>query len=240
MPMGDVHPDPLVGERWVVVGVHQVVRDAGMIGILREEPLEDLRRLELAGVGLVVLRRRGLQRQRVVRPRLEVVGVPLRHLLHRPCVRGEPCAQRGRVVVAVVRRDRLDPVALTLGLRAHRARFFESGPGRGGVLRRGRRGQRVAERGHGQPPVGHRAARIFMGDGVKDLARLDEPVRVQHGDAALELGRHRRAAGNRERDLAELLLGECRPRPAEYPQKNQDRRRDPHRSSTPVHEDDRV
>src|SRR2546422_7643182 len=40
---------------------------------------------------------------------------------------------------AVVRRDRLDPVALTLGLRAHRARFFESGPGRGGVLRRGRR-----------------------------------------------------------------------------------------------------
>ena len=232
-------PDALVGERRVVVGVHQVVRDPGMIGILLEQPLENLRRLQLARVGLVVLRRRGLQRQRVIGPRLEVIGVTLRHLLHGPGVGGQPRVQRDRLVVPVVRADRLDPVALTLALRAHRPRLLEDGPGRAGVLQRGRGRQRVPQRGHGQAPVAHRTARVLLNDGVEDLARLGEPVRMQHRDAALELALHLRVTGNRERDLAELVLREPWPRPRERAQENQKRRRDPHkplpRAARPVH-----
>src|SRR5207245_5698014 len=43
---------------------------------------------------------------------------------------------------------------------------------------------------------------------VEHLARLREPVRVQHRHAALEWRLHLGVAGRREGDLAELVLGE--------------------------------
>ncbi len=204
-----------------------------MLGVLLEQALQNLRRLQLVPVGLVVLRRGGLQGQGIVCPRLEVVGIALRHLLHRLGVRDEPGVQRHLVGVAVVDADPLDPVALALGLDPDRARPVE--PLRRGrdVFRRRRRRQRIPEVIDGQPPVRDRAARILLDDRVEDLARLREPVRMQHRDAALELALHLGIAGRRERDLAELLwLREAGQRQGNGAKTRQRNRHDSHIASS--------
>jgi hypothetical protein len=65
--------EALGGDRRRVVAVDQVVRDAGMIGIPLEFALEDRGRLQIRGVGLVGLRLRSGQVERVEDLRL-VVG----------------------------------------------------------------------------------------------------------------------------------------------------------------------
>ena len=56
-------------------------------------------------------------------------------------------------MVAVIGAQRLDPVALALGLRADRARLFELRPGGVRVLPRGRADQRIAEDVHRHAPM---------------------------------------------------------------------------------------
>src|SRR5207249_3232544 len=53
--------------------------------------------------------------------------------------------------------------------------------------------------------------------------RLREPVRVQHRHAALELRLHLGVTGGRERDLAELVLGEPGDRERREDEDNRDR-----------------
>ena len=105
------------------------MRHARMLRVLLVELLQNCRRLELVGIGRVGGGRRCLQGERVEHLGFVVVGVALRHLLHRLVVGGEPRIDRGLVMVAVVGAQRLDPVALALGLRADRARLFERRPG---------------------------------------------------------------------------------------------------------------
>ena len=61
-------------QRRHVEAVDDVVREPRMLGLPRELLLEDRRRLQLVGVGLVGRQRRLAERQRVEDPRLDVVG----------------------------------------------------------------------------------------------------------------------------------------------------------------------
>src|SRR5262249_29131697 len=47
---------------------------------------------------------------------------------------------------------------------------------------------------------------VLLQDALECPARVDEPIRMQHGDAALELGLHLGIAGGGETQLAELLV----------------------------------
>jgi hypothetical protein len=58
----------LVGDWRKVIAVDQVVRHARVLRLLGEDLLEDGRRLELVGVGLVARVERHVERERVERP----------------------------------------------------------------------------------------------------------------------------------------------------------------------------
>ena len=120
----------LFRERVVVVGMNEEMRHARMLRVLVVQLFQNCRRLDLVGIGRVGRRRRRLQGKRIEHLRLVVVGVALRQLLHRIVVGDEPGIDRSLVVVAVIGAQRLDPVALALGLRADLTRLFERGPGR--------------------------------------------------------------------------------------------------------------
>ena len=109
-------------------------------------------------------------------------------------------------MVAVVGAQRLDPVALALRLRADRPRLFERGPGGLRVRPRRHHGERVAEQVERNAPMRHRAIGILLQDALERPARDQEPVRMDHRDAALELGLHLGIAGGGEAQLAELLV----------------------------------
>src|SRR5262249_10079624 len=110
------------------------------------------------------------------------------------------------VMVAEIGTQGLDPVALALGLSSGRARLFERSPGGLCVGPRRRHGQRVAEVVHRHAPIGDCAGGVLLQDALECPARVDDPIRMQHGDAALELGLHLRIAGGGETQLAELLV----------------------------------
>src|SRR5215203_2403262 len=109
-------------------------------------------------------------------------------------------------MVAEIGAQRLDPVALARRLRADRARVLERLPG--GLRGRPRRraDQRIAEQVERDAPVGDGATRVPLQHALERLARVTEPVRVQHREAALEFGLYLRVARGREAHFAELLV----------------------------------
>jgi hypothetical protein len=105
--------------------VDQVVRDAGMIGVLGELLLEDRGRLEVRGISLVGRRLRPGEVQGVEDLCLVVVRI-----LRRECLVGLGARELARALgavgeVRVVGCDRLEVVALALGLRAHLAALVD-------------------------------------------------------------------------------------------------------------------
>ena len=177
-----------------------------MLRVLLEQLLQDGDRLELVFVGDVGLRGRRLQRERIDDLHLVVVGIALRHLLHRLVVGAQAGIDIDLVVIAEVGAQRVYPAALAFRLRSDFAGLFERGPGGVGLRARWRSDQRVAQEVHRNAPIGDGATGILLQDALKHSARDQEPVGMDHRDAALELRLHLRIAGGREAQRAKLLL----------------------------------
>ena len=118
----------LLGKRREVVGVNEVVRHARMLRVLLEEFLQQRRGLDLIGVGEIAFRRRGLKRQRIIGLHLVVVGIALRHPLHRGIIGCQSGIHGDLVMVAEIGAQGLDPVALALRLRARQPALFRVRP----------------------------------------------------------------------------------------------------------------
>ena len=200
----------LVCKRRVVERMNQKMRHARMLGILRVELFQYRRGLALVGVVKISLRRSRLQRQRVIHPRFVVVGVANRDLLHRLLVGGQARNDIELVVIAIVSADGIDPVALALGLRAECARLVDRLGARLRLFQGGRAAQRIAHLIDRHAPIRHCAGGVLLQDRLENLAGVTEPIRVQHRDAALELGLHFGAARRGEGYVAKViaLMGE--------------------------------
>src|SRR5262249_30132659 len=105
-------------------------------------------------------------------------------------VRGETGVHWSLVMVAIVGSERLDPVALTLRLGADRACLFERGPPGISVCPGRCRGKRIAEVVERDPPMSDRAVWVLAQHAFECPARDREPVRMNHRNAAFELGLH--------------------------------------------------
>src|SRR6516162_7840110 len=67
-------------------------------------------------------------------------------------------------------------------------------------------GERVAEKVERDSPIRDRTTRVLLQNSLERPARVDEPIRMDHRDAALELGLYLGIAGGGETQLAELLV----------------------------------
>ena len=177
-----------------------------MLRILLVEFLQNTRRLELVGVGEVAFPRRGLKCQRIEDAGFVVIGITLRHPFHGGVVRSEPGIDGDLVVVAVVGGQGFNPVAFALRLCPDRTRLLERRPSRLRVGPRRRPHQRVAEEVHRDAPIRHCAGGILLQYALEGASGIQEPVRMQHGDAALELSLHLWIARGGKTHLAELFI----------------------------------
>jgi hypothetical protein len=163
--------------------------------------------LRYAEYGLVALRLRSGQVQRGEDLRLVVLGILLRQGVEGLRARelAGPLAAIGEV--GVVGGDRLDVVALALGLGADAAALLDRGGRRRGGLRRGAlSGERVVHQQGGDAPGGDGAARVVGQHLAERLLAGGVPERVQHRHGLLQLGLHLGVARVRELDLAEVAL----------------------------------
>ena len=193
------------GKLGLVAAVNQVMRDARLIGVLREQLVQDRNRLLPIVERRVVGRLAGEQRQRVERGGLGVVRVVAIDLLHAVGVglrAGHVIASLGiaekgggsreislltaRGVRAGLSLLDLRPAAIEIGL-AH-------------LL------PELVVEAHRGAPVRHRATRRCLRDGDELLFGFLVPERVEQRDAALEVLLHGGRTRRREPDRAELLL----------------------------------
>ena len=93
--------EPLIRDRRIIVGVNQVMSDAGVIRLALEDRLQDRCGLELVRIGLVCRRRCHVQRQGIIHLRFVVVRIALRQLLHHLHIGLDARAVVGLVVAAV-------------------------------------------------------------------------------------------------------------------------------------------
>ena len=196
-----------LGQFGIVVGVDQVVRHAGVVGIFLEQRLENGGRLELVGEGLVGGRGRDVEREGVEDPRFVILRILAGYALHRLFVGQRPRAEFGGLPVLEEQGERADvgafPFALganALGLR----RGWRACLGGVGV---GRPGEGVAHRHDGYAPVRHAARGIVFQHLGKGGLRRVEPERMEQRHRPVELLLRCGAAGDREVHLAELLGG---------------------------------
>ena len=196
--------EPLVGDGRRVVAVDQVVRDAGMIGILPEFAFQDGSGLQRGRVSLVGWRLRAGEIERVEDLRFVVGRILLRECLVRLGARNSPFSLRTRREVLVVGGHRLDVVAFALGLRADAACLVDRRLRLVRALRRcALSGHRIVHEDLSDSPRGDRAFWIFDEHVAERLLAGRKPERVQHRHRALERGLHLRIAARRERHLAQ-------------------------------------
>jgi len=109
-------------------------------------------------------------------------------------------------VVAVVGAQRVDPVALALSFGADRVGLFKRSPSGFGLDPCWRGGECIAEIIERDAPICDRATRVLLQDSLERPARVHEPIRMDHRDAALELGLNLGIAGGGETQPAEFLV----------------------------------
>ena len=186
----------------------EVVRDAGMIGILLVERLEDLDGLDEVVHRLVV---EGLvQRESVEDLRLDVGRILPGERFHGLLVVLPARVLIDRLVILVELLDRREPVALALRLGADRLALFDRVEA---ALERGRverAHQRIRTLADGDAPVRDRAAGISLRDRRERLDRFREEEGVEHREGALELLLRFGRTGGLEEDPAELLAARLR------------------------------
>ena len=196
--------EPLLGQGRRVVAVDEVVRHAGMVGILLELALEDGGRLEVRRVGLVGLRLRPGVVEREENLRLVIGGVALCQRLVGLGARDLPLLLGARRKVLVVGRDGFDVVALAFGFCADAAPVIDRCLRQFRALRRcALSGQRIRHQDRRDAPGGDGALRIVFEHLAEDLLAGRVPEGVQHGDATFERRLHLRVATRREEHLAE-------------------------------------
>ena len=175
--------------------------------MLPELLLQDRRRLQVGGIGLVGLLLRAAEVERIEDLRFVVLRVFRRQLLIGLGAGNLPLALGAFVEVLVIRGHRLEVVAFALRLRAHLAAAFDGGLRARRVLGGSAlAAQRVGHQDGGEAPGRDRAAVVFLRHFLEGLFRRRVPEGMQHRDGALQLRLHRRAAGIGELHLAELFL----------------------------------
>src|SRR5260370_3389189 len=123
--------------------------------------LQDGRGLELAGIGLVVRRSGGVERERIMDLRFVVIRIARGQLFHGLGVGQQARAVIDLVVVGVHGAERREVVALALGLGAGAFRFRQRGRTLGEVLRR-RRGMGIPQQAERNAPIGDGALWIGL------------------------------------------------------------------------------
>ena len=183
----------------MIVGVQDVVRGAGMIGIAREHLLRDLAGLPPHRQRIVAARQRGQQRQRIERLRLIVCGMVGGDLRHGLRVRG---GARGRVCPSPNSASTARMKPCSRGVFAFAMRASGVGPSFASAARPLRdfleKPQRLAE-AHRLAPVRQRERRIDLLRRPKRVDRVFVAEAMQPRDAAKEVGLRRRRCRNSER-----------------------------------------
>src|SRR3954453_12526414 len=109
-------------------------------------------------------------------------------------------------MIALVVAQGFDPLALTWLLRADVAGLFERGPRSIRVRALRRRNEDIVQQVYRHAPVRDRAGRILLQHAFERAARDQEPIGMDHCDAALKLGLHFGIAGSWEAELAKVLV----------------------------------
>ena len=189
-----------------VVAVNDVVREARMLRLGREELLEDCARLQAARVGFVGWLLGRAQRQGVEDRRFGILGESVGDAGHRIAIR-----QDSRVLIHGVRigeqlRGGIDVRAFAIGLRADGFCSVEGFTAllhlSGGPLADA---ERVAPSAHADAPIRDPAARVGRRRLVERRDRAGELERVQQCHRVIECRLRRLAARRREMDRAELF-----------------------------------
>ncbi len=197
--------EALRGSLRIVVEVDEVVRDARMPRQALGDRLQDRGALGLLGVGLVVQVGRGVERDGVGDLRLVVVRIFRRDLLLRVAERADALDMAELVVVGVHQQQRVDVVALALGLGAHRLGLLDRGEAGREVGRRDRV-MRIVEQRERDAPLRHGAGRIGLQRLLEDLLRVEVPERVLIAHGAIEAALRHLVARGLEVHAAELLI----------------------------------
>jgi hypothetical protein len=179
------------------------MREARMVGIAREERVEQGDRRPLLGERRVGARRRRQHRERVIDGDLGIPGNPGMQARHSVGVRLQPRRVRRGLRLPIQRRDGVEE-----SLLPRRARRPRGGLPRGiGAV-----GQRLAGRTPGEgiapgaeraAPVRHGAGRVGREDRAKGALAFFPPERVQHRHGVLEAALRLGSAGDREADPSE-------------------------------------
>ncbi|MGY2916046.1 hypothetical protein ACVWYP_001676 [Bradyrhizobium sp. USDA 3262] len=201
--------EALLRERRVVVEMDQIVGDAGVLGLAREDRFEQRRALQLVGVGLVARRGRDVERDRIGDLRLVIVGIVRRDLLFGRQESLHAGAVIDLVVVDIHRRDRIDVFPLARGAGIQRLAFFRSFKAERKVFR-WRRCMRIVEVAERDPPIGDGALWVGLQHLLEGASRRAVPERmlIQHGP--IEQLLRFRLAGCYKMDFAQSLFGRIR------------------------------
>jgi hypothetical protein len=194
-----------LGEGRIVIGVNDVVRDAGMGRDLGEQLFQDGAGRKLVLVGLVQRIGRGKERKRIEDPRFAVVGMVLRDGFHFLGIGERARAVVELVAIGVEDCERLDVIAFTRRFAGRRARLLDrllANLETGGLRRR----PELIPHAHGEAPMRHRAIGIALRDRREFLACLLVPEGVQRRERSVEARLHSAPAGGREYQVATAPL----------------------------------
>ena len=197
--------EALRGGRRIVVEVDQVMRDARMLRQPLGDRLQDRGALGLLGIGLVVQVGRGVERDGVGDLRLVVVRIFRRDLRLRVAERAHALGVAELVVVGVHHHQRVDVVALALGLGVHRLGLLDRGEA-GREVRLRDRVVRIVHQRERDAPMRHGAGRVGLQGLLEDLLRVEVPVRVLIAHGAVEAALRDLVARGLEVHVAELLI----------------------------------
>ena len=153
--------EPLLSDRRIIVEVDQIVRDAWVLRLAFCDHFEDGRAFELVGIGLVGRRRRGVEGKGIIDLRFVIIWITLRELFHGLGVSLHARAVIDLVVIGVHGAERIDVVALPLGLGADGFCLRQRGGTLGEVLCRGRN-MGIPKQAERDTPIGDAALGIGL------------------------------------------------------------------------------
>ena len=190
------------GEGRVIVGVDQIVRRAGMIGMRLHHGLEDRAGALLPAVCLVVEVDALDDREPVERGDIGVVGIGGTQRVHAVGVSAGPGHLVG--IRPVVDAHRIDQAGLARAHARHLQRAIDESLARGETFRIERAAERIAARAHRRAPQRNAAGRIARGN--RREARGIGLERMQSGD--LPFQRRLRAGGAGVGEVDRAIAGD--------------------------------